>query len=123
MTIFNLENIHFGLSRRLVPGKHIFNFIINPWLTFSVGRGFFISSNSRRFTHPRPTQKIGYQIGVLGIDKVVIHLRTLYHKYLLDRFCISSLTVQMSKLGIGVTHAFREQRASVDESYVKNNPT
>lgn len=100
------NNTIWTFSRRLVSSKNIYS-LLNPWLTCEIGQGFFISTNSRRFTHPRPTQKIGYQIGVLGIDKVVIDLRTLYHKYLLDRFCISSLPVQMSKLGIDVTHAFK----------------
>ena len=102
-----IENIHFSLYRKSGIGKGLEFNMINPWQTYESGRGFFISTNFLRFTHTRPIDKIGSQIGVLGIDKVVIHLRTLYHKYLLDRFCISSLPVQMSKLGIDVAHAFK----------------
>ena len=65
------NNTIWTFSRRLVSSKNIYS-LLNPWLTCEIGRGFFISSNSRRFTHPRPTQKIGYQIGVVGIDKVVV---------------------------------------------------
>lgn len=70
MTIFNSENIHFSLSRKSGISKGLEFNMINPWQTSESGRGFFISTNSRRFTHPRPTQKIGYQIGVLGMNRI-----------------------------------------------------
>lgn len=63
------ENIHFGLLWRTVLGKEL-NHLLNPWQFSTVGRGFFISTNFHRFTHPRPIDKIGYQIGVVGIDKI-----------------------------------------------------
>lgn len=70
MTIFTSENIYLGLTQTQVTSKGL-DYILNPWMCLQTVQGFFISTNSRRFTHPRPTQKIGSQIGVGEVNKVV----------------------------------------------------